>query len=209
MSQTTDWIGIGTAALTDAAKGAAAGSIVPGLGTVAGGLIGLAASLVPHLLPEAARPALAQAAATITGVQDEAGQVAAISADPAHADAFRLEVLRIAADERTAERQADADRLNAVMSDVADARKQTVALAAAGSSIAWGAPVVSTLVLVAFTVMGTLVLWHGVPTGAEGVASVMLGYVGGMATTAVGYWLGSSAGSAAKTDLLAKAGKGS
>ena len=199
----TDWVGIGTAALEDAAKGAAAGSIVPGLGTVAGGLIGLAASVAGHMLPPAAKPALSAAAAAITGVTDEAGQVAAIASDPAQAESFRLEVLRIQADREAARDQALNDRLTAALADVNNARAQTIALAGAGSRIAWGAPVVSVLVLIAFATTAFLVLWRGIPTGAEGVASVMLGYVGGMATAVVGYWVGSSAGSARKSELLA------
>ena len=198
-----DWIGIGTSVIEDAAKGAAAGSVVPGLGTVAGGLIGLAASVAGHMLPDAAKPALSAAAAAITGVTDEAGQVAAIAADPVQADAFRLEVLRIQADREAARDTALNDRLTAALADVSSARAQTVALAGAGSRIAWGAPVVSVLVLAAFGAMAMLVLWHGIPTGAEAVASVMLGYVGGMATSVVAYWVGSSAGSARKSELLA------
>ena len=189
---------------TAAAKGAAAGSIVPGVGTIVGGLIGAAASIGGHWLPEAARPALAQAAAAITGVSDEAGQVAAIAADPAHADAFRLEVLRIAADERTAERQADADRLTAALADVADARRMMLALASQGSTMAWGAPIVSVIVLTTFGAVVALVLFRAVPSGSEPVLNVLLGTLGAMATTVVGYWVGSSVGSAKKDDRLAK-----
>lgn len=199
----TDWVQLGTGALEDAAKGAAAGSIVPGLGTVAGGLIGLAASLAGHMLPASAKPALSAAAKAITGASDEAGQVAAINSDSAMADTFRVQALQIQADAEAARDQALNDRITAALADVADARKQTIALAASGSSIAWGAPVISVIVLVSFGVMASLVLVYGVPTGAETVASVLLGYVGAMATATVSYWVGSSKGSSDKANVIA------
>ena len=95
------------------------------------------------------------------------------------------------------------DRLTAALADVSSARAQTVALAGAGSRIAWGAPVVSVLVLSGFATLAVLVVYRGVPAGSETVASVLLGTMGAMATAVVSYWVGSSAGSARKSELLA------
>ena len=85
--------------------------------------------------------------------------------------------------------------------DRADARSQTVELAKSGSSIAWGAPAVSLVVLVTFGVVLYRVL--SAPAGqADPNASLMLGALTTMATAVVSYWVGSSAGSAAKDKLL-------
>ena len=199
--------GVSWTTITDAAeaaaKGAAAGSIVPGVGTIVGGLIGAAASIGGHWLPDSARPALAQAAAAITGVSDEAGQIAAITADPTHADAFRLEVLRIAADQEAAKDAALQARLDGMDADRANARAQLIALVGAGSRIAWAAPVVSVVVIVAFAVVVTLVLFRPMPAGSEAIMAGLVGTMGSLATVVVGYWVGSSAGSAEKTRLLA------
>lgn len=85
--------------------------------------------------------------------------------------------------------------------DRADARSQTVELAKTGSSIAWGAPAVSLVVLITFGVVLYRVL--SAPAGqADPNASLMLGALTTMATAVVSYWVGSSAGSAAKDKLL-------
>jgi len=199
----TDWISLGTGVLTDTAKGAAAGSVVPGLGTIAGGLIGLAASLAGHVLPDSAKPALSAAAQAITGVSDEAGQVAAIVSDPSVAESFRVQALQIQADAEAARDQALNDRISAALADVADARKTTVALAGSNSLIEYGAPIISIIVLIAFGIMASLVLVYGIPTGAETVASVLLGYLGAMATAVTSYWVGSSQGSNEKSHIIA------
>lgn len=86
--------------------------------------------------------------------------------------------------------------------DRASARSQTVELAKAGSNIAWGAPVVSVVVLLTFGVVLALVLTKSIPPGQETTVSLMLGALTTMATAVVSYWVGSSAGSAAKDKLL-------
>lgn len=65
--------------------------------------------------------------------------------------------------------------------------------------------VVSVIVLAMFASAMVLVLTQAIPQSSERVADVMLGYLGGMATAVVAYWVGSSAGSAKKTELLAQA----
>lgn len=85
--------------------------------------------------------------------------------------------------------------------DRADARQQTVALAQAGSRIAWGAPLVSLVVLITFGVVLYRVL--SAPSGeTDPNAVMMLGALTTMASGVVQYWVGSSAGSAAKDKLL-------
>ena len=67
-------------------------------------------------------------------------------------------------------------------------------------AMAWGAPVVSVVVLVTFGAVVSLTLLRTIPPGSEAVLNVLLGTLGAMATNVVGYWVGSSAGSAARKD---------
>ena len=68
----------------------------------------------------------------------------------------------------------------------------------------WGAPVVSVVVLVTFGTVVSLVLLRAIPAGSETVLNVLLGTLAAMATNVVGYWVGSSAGSARKDERLAE-----
>lgn len=209
-----EWLGNATTIAGDllagAAKGAAAGSVVPGLGTVAGSLVGLASALVPHVFGTETEPLLHAAAAVVTGQGKQADQLVTLSTDPAAREQFRLEVLKIAADREMARDQAQEARdqalqvrLDAALADVADARKQTLGLAGMGSSLAWAAPMVSVIVLLAFGILSCVVLFHQVPDGSQSLANVLLGALASMAGAVVQYWVGSSAGSARKDGLLA------
>ncbi len=73
---------------------------------------------------------------------------------------------------------------------------------------AWGAPVVSVVVLVTFGTVVSLVLLRAIPVGSETVLNVLLGTLAAMATNVVGYWVGSSAGSARKDEQLAEVARG-
>ncbi len=73
---------------------------------------------------------------------------------------------------------------------------------------AWGAPVVSVVVLVTFGTVVSLVLLRAIPAGSETVLNVLLGTLAAMATNVVGYWVGSSAGSARKDERLAEVVRG-
>lgn len=155
---------------------------------------------------------------TVTGVADthtDAGQAAAmiaLSGKPelqaqlqakiidAHLDASRVqaEADKADADARTAQ-------IVAAVASQASARAQTVDLVKAGSGIAWGAPVVSCLILVAFGGMLYVVMSKTIPAGSEPLAMVLLGTLAAMATQVANYWLGSSAGSSAKNETIASA----
>jgi hypothetical protein len=104
-----------------------------------------------------------------------------------------------------AERQQQHDEIMGRIADVANARAQTIALAQAGSPLAWGSAVISALVLVTFAIVLRMVLTKAIPDGQESLVYIMLGALTTMATGVVGYWVGSSSGSAMKTDLLSKA----
>lgn len=144
---------------------------------------------------------VANVARTVLGTDqpDEAQRI--LTADPVKQIEFRIRLAEIAAErERTAE-AARMDELKAHLADVANARAQTVDLARAGSPIAWGAPLVSLVVLVTFGVVLYRVL--AAPTGqTDPNAAMMLGALTTMASAVVGYWVGSSAGSKQKSDAM-------
>ncbi|QCO07371.1 hypothetical protein [Azospirillum argentinense] len=173
-------------------------------------LIPILTALAPVLLPEVAKAALGtgetaqkvgnaavSVVSAVTGVPietpaDAERAVAAVQNDPAKL----VELYRQQGDQVVALLRLDNE-------DRADARAQTVELAKAGSRISWGAPVVSTIVLVTFGAVLYRVLSQ--PAGAiDQNATLMLGALTTMASAVVSYWVGSSAGSAAKDKLLRK-----
>lgn len=62
------------------------------------------------------------------------------------------------------------------------------------------------VVLVLFGTAMVLAFFRVVPAGSETVLNVLLGALGTMASQVVSYWVGSSAGSARKTELLQEKG---
>lgn len=92
--------------------------------------------------------------------------------------------------------------LNAILADRQSARAATAAHVSAGSSLQWGAPVVSVVVLLGFALLSYMALYP--PEGANtNVVLFLLGTWSAMATAVVGYWVGSSAGSKAKDETIA------
>lgn len=201
--------------VADAAKGAAAGSVVPGVGTALGAVGGIALDLAPEigrwLFGADAAPTVAAvqgAVRAVTGAVQPDAQIAAL-ADPEVAGQLRVQLASIAADRAAAADDAAQARLTAQLSDVSNARAMAVQLAQSGSTTAWGAPVVSVVVLVTFGGVVALTLLRSLPVGAEPVLNVLLGTLGAMATSVVSYWVGSSVGSARKDARLANiAGRG-
>lgn len=208
------WLGdVGEGAAKGAAIGATLGTVVPGIGNAvggaAGGVIGGVAGLIGNLFPAVGEmldgPNGAEVAPVVEKiVQDAVGSTepgvvtAKLAVDPAlNADlAARFKAM------------ADLDaayteRFKAALADVADARKQTVALAESRNPLAWGAAIVSVIVLVAFGGVITLTLLRAIPPGSETVLNVLLGTLAAMATSVVSYWCGSSVGSARKDSILA------
>ena len=194
------------------ATGAAAGSVLPGLGTALGAAGGIALDLAPEigrwLFGDDAGPAVSAVSAAIaaaTGATDPAAQLHALQ-DPAVASQLRVQLAAIAAGRAAAADAASLSRLQAVLADVAGARAMAAA-AAPGSPLAWGAAVVSVLVLLTFGLVVSLALFQEVPPRSEALLNVLLGTLGAMATSVVGYWVGSSVGSARKDERLEKLGK--
>ncbi len=132
---------------------------------------------------------VSRAATDVFGTDDPASIAGQAAADPGKADAFAA---RLAA---------ETDALKAALADTANARATTVSLAQAGSSIAWGAPVVSVTVTAGFIGVLAILTRHALPD--SGVVNVLVGTLATAFGSVVNYWLGSSAGSQAKTQQLA------
>jgi hypothetical protein len=116
--------------------------------------------------------------------------VRAALADPQHAADLLMELGRI-------EREHEAEMMRLTLADVAGARAQTAELVRASSPMAWGAPGVTCVVLLLFAavVLGPM---FGLPAPSDATVR-LLEYC---LIAAVGYWLGSSAGSARKDEAL-------
>jgi hypothetical protein len=206
-----DWLGRVGDALAAGAKGAAAGSVVPGIGTVAGGVIGVAMDLLPgaaHWLggDSATAQKAVKAVQDITGFSDPASQRTALAADQGMADDLRIQLAQIASERRAEENRSAETRQAAVLADVAGARTQTVQLAQAGSRTAWGAPAVSLVIVIGFFGAFAALMWARKIEDA-GVSAMINMMVGGLVaglTTVLTYWLGSSDGSRRKTELMAQ-----
>lgn len=144
---------------------------------------------------EAAATAVVDIAKQVTGQESGDAALHAIQADPTLAMEYRKAVLA-----------QEADMTRAYLADVSDARAQTVALAAAGSGIAWGAPVVSTLIVLGyfFCIYRLFVVQADLPANAFQLLNVMFGALSLAFGQVCNYWLGSSAGSKRAGDAVRK-----
>ena len=170
-------------------------------------LLGLAPTVASWLMGDktgAAVTKITGIAQDLLGTSDAAGIERAIAADPNLALQFKMAVMQAEADARRQE----FDTLQAKLADVQSARNQTVKLAEAGSVIAWGAPIISILITVGFFAMLYVVIRQEIPESSQTLANIMLGSLGTSFTAVVGYWVGSSAGSAQKTNALEKLARG-
>jgi hypothetical protein len=92
------------------------------------------------------------------------------------------------------------EEVQARLRDVQDARATTLKLVEQGSTIAWGAPIVSVIVMLGFGLFSYLAIYA--PSNQREVLLFLLGNWSIMAGAVVTYWLGSSAGSASKEAAL-------
>lgn len=114
-----------------------------------------------------------------------------------------LEETKVHAEAAKADADARTAQIVAAVASQDSARQQTVNLVKAGSSIAWGAPLISLAVLASFGTMVWLVMYRTVPPGSENLAMGMVEALKLLSVSVVGYWCGSSAGSARKDDTIA------
>lgn len=164
-------------------------------------LLGIAPTVASWILGDKTGDAVGKVtgiARQILGTDDSSGIEAAIARDPNVALQFRQAIIQAEADARRLELEA----LQEQLADVQSARSQTVKLAEARSPIAYGAVVVSTIVLVGFAVMLWLVIREEVPANQRDMVTLLLGTLAGMASSVVAYWVGSSSGSMQKNAAL-------
>lgn len=92
----------------------------------------------------------------------------------------------------------------AAIDDTKSARQQTVDLAKEASPIAWGAPVVSTLIVAGyfFCIYRLFIVQSDLPANAFQLLNVMFGALSIAFGQVCNYWLGSSAGSRRSTDTV-------
>jgi hypothetical protein len=163
-------------------------------------LIPLVLQVLPKLAPIFGTPLSG-------GILDKAGQVAKEvfgTIDDAQIqlqieqDKNKLEAFRTQLDATTKEEQA-------YFADAQSARAQTMALAQINSPIAWGAPVMSAVVTVGFTVVLTLFVSFAISMDAyqQSVVTILIGYLGAAFQQAVNYWLGTTRQSREKDTVLA------
>lgn len=167
-------------------------------------LVGIAPEIIRWIAGDRAGDVAQQVGSVVSAVagSDDPSVVQAALADPSKASELRLRLAEIAAAEDEKRRTAELEAMRAVIADTASARAQTVALVQAGSRLAWGPVVVSALVLAGFGLVVVLALFRPIPPGSEALLNILLGNLAAMAMGVVGYWVGSSAGSARKDEML-------
>lgn len=168
------------------------GAAAPTLGQILGGLIPFPGGA---LLGQVAGSILADA----LGVPQTPQAVAnAIQTRPA-------EEVQAALSEAEARIAAEVERHKADLADVADARSSNVALVQAGSAIAYGPVVISTLIVLGFVgcVFSLMVLRIDFSQTSGQAFLILTGVLSQAFAQVTGYWLGSSAGSADKSNQLA------
>ena len=204
--------------LADVAKGAVAGAVVGPAGAAVGGLGGLVMDIAPDISRwlfgtkgQEVAGLVAQSVEAVTGTADAQAAQAVLARDPAAVSQLRVQLAMIAAQQQAeanraaeARRGADLAAVQAAMTDRAGARNQTEMLAQMRNRIAWAPAVLSGIILVSFGTLVFVVLTQdGPPERSMPLANVLLGSLAAMATQVANYWLGSSSGSATKTDQLA------
>ena len=90
--------------------------------------------------------------------------------------------------------------------DTQNARQQTVELARAGSPLAWGAAIVSTLIVMGyfFCIYRLFIVQVDMPPNVFQLLNVMFGALSLAFGQVCNYWLGSSAGSKRASDSIRK-----
>ena len=207
-----------TDALTSAAKAAAVGAAAGPIGAAVGGLGGLVVDIAPEVgkwlfggSGEKTAGLVAQAVETVTGTGDAEAAQKVLGQDPEAVTQLRLQLMAIVAQQQAeadraaeARRAADLAEIQAAATDRAGARAQTTMFAQLHSALAWAPAMLSGIILVVFGVLIFVVLTKNtLTTDSLPLANVLLGTVAAMATQVANYWLGSSSGSAAKSDQMA------
>lgn len=106
--------------------------------------------------------------------------------------------------EAEARMNAEVEKFKAQLEDVQDARATTVKLDSTGSNIAWGAPVISVIIVFGFfSVMSLLfIIKTDFSAGTVTLLNVLFGALIPAFGQVCNYWLGSSAGSTDKSNQI-------
>ena len=180
-------------------------------------LIGIATMLIPELIRlisgDKTNTLAAKVSHVVTdtvGTQNET-QARAKLADPAIAAQLQtrlteiaLEAQKVQAQAEREQRQADLDKIKALLSDTQGARALTATLADKASPIAWGAPIISVIIGIGFFMVLGMAIFGGKFITNDN-SNIVYTLVGTMATgfaTAISFWLGSSQGSRDKDDTV-------
>lgn len=168
-------------------------SVAPGLATAFGGpLAGAAVKVIADKVlgrPDASEVDVIEALSSGSLTSEQI--VALKSAE----QSFQLELERI-----------DAAREVAALEDTKSARQQTISLAESSSSIAWAAPIISTVIVSGFFICVAL-LFVVQRTWDERTANLLNVLFGALIpgfSQVCNYWLGSSAGSKRSGDAMRK-----
>ena len=148
----------------------------------------------------------------LTTAEGAAAAVAAIQGNPEAARQLQSKLADLHQQmQADADREADLarkdmlDELKARIADTGSARDMAVSLANAHSNLAYGAAVLSVIIVTGFAWITWSVLHDGANQGSGQIGYVMVGTLAAMATQVANYWLGSSQSSNAKNALLANA----
>lgn len=201
----------------DAATGALGGITLGPLGMIAGALMSAVPDLIntfaPHLASaqgEQIAQAVVSAVSAVTGAPSPTpADITALTPD-AKAN-LQVQLAQIAAGAEVARLNAAhaaettaLAEIEARVADTSSARAMTVGLAQSHSPLAWGAALISAIILVAFGGTTYVVLVYALPPGPSATLSnVLLGTLAAMATQVANYWLGSSSGSQSKDAAIA------
>lgn len=173
------------------AVGALVGPMAPTIGGLLGGLIPFPGGAI---LGKVAGQVVAEAlgvAPTPTAVAN-----AIQTGDPA--------AIQAAMTEAEIKMKAEVEKHKADLEDVQDARATTVKYVNAGSSLSFGAVVVSIVVLLGFCVISFLAMKPDLAGVDKSVTLFLLGAWSGFAGSVITFWIGSSAGSADKSAQIAQ-----
>jgi hypothetical protein len=113
------------------------------------------------------------------------------------------EVVQAQLSEAEVRMQTEVEKFKAALEDVQSARATTLGLVKSKSPIAWGAPVVSVVIVTGFIALSVLAMKPNMAGIDSSVTLYLLGAWQSLATMAATYWLGSSAGSNDKSAQIA------
>ncbi len=167
-------------------------SAAPTIGSLLGGLIPFPGGAI---LGQVAGKVLAEALGV--PATPDAINTAITTGDPT--------VIQAKLSEAEARMQAEVEKHKADLADVANARQTNVALVQAGSLIAWGPVIISTLVTLGFIgcVFALMILKIDFSNTSGQAFLILTGVLSQAFAQVTGYWLGSSAGSADKSAQIA------